>query len=451
MNNKKNTSNQFVFLMIIAIFGFVVSSCEKDDDSYFLFPGKTKLDFGYNTNSISLKLSNLDDEKLTYTISSNDDFLAFSDQTGSIEGNGEKYVTISVRRNSITRDSISSSVYLSSSKGQSSNIQVFIRNYPENKIRLSNRVVGSAFDQNRQLLYLLYTNSYEPQLEIYNVSDGVFTTYNLNLDEYSSYGELYLMPDGNNCMIVMRYMLIQFNVNDGEITNSWQFDDYITNVAGSPNQKLYVSVDDYWNSFYSIDLNTGVLTPIDIQSMEGHYIQMHPSWDYLYGIDHYDGLIKIDIRNNPPTMVYSDNQYDGDKLWIVGGGNKIITHEKALLEISPELSGNDIQSSSQVSESDYQYISEVAYDETQDTYFVLFSNSGYYEENSSLHKLNGSLDFIEVIEPEAFMQNDSQGGYNYIDAIVRYVYCNPANNSIVTITTSDSSYPDYTAIEIIKY
>ncbi len=452
MNTKKNNSVSSVVLLAIIALCILTSSCEKDEDSYYLYSGKTNLEFGYNTNSINLNLSNLSDEAIQWSISSTDDFLAFSDPSGSISAEGNSDVTISVRRELISADSISSLVQISSSKGEGLSIPVFIRNYPENKIRLSFRVTGSAFDENRQILYLLSTFSSSPRLEVYDVEEGTFTTHDLDISSYSNSATMYLMPDGNNLAITMGSNLYLFDVNEGIINYSLQFDAYITNTSGSPDQRLYISTQNYSDKLYFVDLSTKELFTVVINNLYGHYIQTHPSGDYLYGMHHYNGIIKLNISSTTPTLVYSDYQYEAAKMWIVDNGNRIITNEKMVLEINPDMGGNDIVSSSSIEVSGFQYISDVAYDASDDNYFVLFTNSDYYDEIRSLQRLNGSMDFMKVIEPEPFLENNGSGGYTSINAWVRTVYCNPENNTLVLITSSDpGNYPDYSAIEIISY
>ncbi len=300
----------------------------------------------------------------------------------------------------ISKDSVSSSVQISSSKGQGVNIPVFIRSYPENKIRLPFRVTGSVFDETRQILYMLSTLSGSPKLETYNVSEGTFAQYNLNISGYTNNAGLCIMPDGEHLIINMGAMLYLFDVNEGTIVHSLQFYEYITNTTGSPNQKVYISTQNYDDTFYYLDVNTKELVSVNINTMYGHFIQTHPSWEYLYGMHHYNGLLKLNISSNPPTLIYSENQYDADK----------------------------------------------------DTYFVLFTNSDYYNESRSLQMLSGSMDFIRVIEPEPFLINDGNGNYTSENAAVQKVFNNPANNTLIVITRIESNnYYDYNAIEIISY
>jgi len=51
---------------LIALFVILFSSCEKDDDKTFLFPGMSKLEFGYNANVIELTIGNIADQSLEW-------------------------------------------------------------------------------------------------------------------------------------------------------------------------------------------------------------------------------------------------------------------------------------------------------------------------------------------------------------------------------------------------
>ena len=433
---------------LIALFVILFSSCEKDDDKTFLFPGMSKLEFGYNANVIELTIGNIADQSLEWSASTQDDFLAFSKTSGMLDANEYQTISVSLQRDKISGDSISSSIKLTSSVGNDVDISVFILNYPENKIRLSYRVADAAFDANGQLLYIL--PSTPDFLDIYDLADKTFKRIALDINQYSNLSFLELMPDGKNLFISQHNYLYQFDITQEIIASSYQFDDYLISATGTPNQKLYLTTDDWNQNFYTLDVSTHqlVLNNIDLEDC---YIQVHPSWKYLYGTAYYDDFTKIDIQGETPQVIYSNYSLgEADKLWITGTGQRIITSDKRFLTINPDLPGEDILNSENINYSSYPLIGDVAFDKETNEYYIIFKPSDYYENYASLHVFDETMNPLREIVPEPFLENTNNGAYESVRATPKIIFSNPVDNTIILFSKAESNYENIYGIEIIK-
>lgn len=452
MSTKKLVFTISKCLPLLAILVFALSACEKDDESYYLFPGKTNLDFGYETNSLKLSIGNIADETINWTISTRESFLEFTTTSGALDPGEQQTINVNLIRSMITNDSISSSVQLTSSKGKNIDIPVFILNYPENKIRLPYSVASADFDATRQLLYILYLES-QPGLQIFNITDGTFKTFELDLNYFSSISNLHVMPDGKNLIVYTGSYIYQIDAGTGEIVYSHQLNDWITCVAGTPTQKLYIMTDDWGDNFYCLDLETHNISGVGFYSTYVQHIQIHPSWNYVYGISSYDGLIKISLQGEVPVLVYSMYEYDGNQLWITGGGEKIMTSGKELLSIDPELPGEDVISSIGIESFGYPYVEDVAYNSSDEVYFILFTDQDYYSDGSfSLRMYNSEMAFLRTLNPEPFLTSSNDNGYQSETAYALRIFNNPEQNNLVAITRSATSgYNSTYAIDILDY
>ncbi len=435
------------FYPLLMIFVFLFSACEKDDDKTLLFPGKSKLDFGYNNNMLELSMGNIADQSLDWSATAQDDFLVLDKTSGTLEAGEYQTLSISLQRDIIAGDSVLSSIKFSSNVGQDIHVGVFIHNYPENKIRLSYGVSDMVFDKSRQLLYILPAADND-FIEVFDISKKTFRRIDLDLTVFSSIGFIQLMPDGKNLIISQYYHFHILDVETEKIVYSHDFNPIIISAVGTPDQRIYISSDSWGQTFHILDLNTLELFPQSI-SLEGVYLQAHPSWKYLYGIGNHEELMKIDIQGGMPIEVYSNYNYQQvDRLWMSGDGTRIITSDKQFIHIDPNLSGYDVLETEMISVSSYPYILDFAENQQYNEYYLIFRDS--YQDHTHLYACDQSMNSLRKITPEPLLVNTNSGGYESVGAMPLQVFSNPSDNSLILLTYGRVDYDEVFAIEILK-
>jgi hypothetical protein len=434
-------------LLILFLSALVFSSCEKDDDKTFLFLGKTKIEFGYNTNANQLTISNIADKPIEWSVISTENYFSFSENSGMLDANDHVEITIGLLRSEIAGDSLVTTLTFKSSIGQDINMEVIILNYPENKIRVPYLIKDVAHDPDRQLLFL--TCEYDRYVDVFDMAAESFERMDLSIDDWY-YSVLELMPDGNHLVIVSSGNIYFFDAGTGALVNSHQFNDYIFNVAPSSDQKIYFTTTDWSPPLYTYDLITQQLTQ-DFINTGALYLRAHPSGKYLYGSINYGEMKKIDIQGDTPQVVHSYSQYSGaDKFWITNEGNTIITSKMDVFFINPDLPGNDITGSVDIDMPGMSQIVDAAFDGENDEYYLIYKSNGYYDYTFKLEVFDGDMNHLHTITPEPFLANGngSNGDYQSVPAVPYKVIRNEKDNSMVLITRPQE--PDYSTISAIE-
>ena len=436
------------FFPLILLFVLFLSACEKDDDKTFLFPGKSKLDFDYDVHLLELSLGNIADKTLNWTATAQDDFLVLDKTSGTLAAGAYQTLSIAPLRNKITGDSVQSSITFSSNVGQDIRIGVSIRNYPENKTRLSYSVRDMAFDKDKQVVYLLPDGG--EYLEVFDLNEKAFRKIDLKWNSHSNNDFLQLMPDGKNLIISQYHSLFVLDLKSESIVYSHDFNKKIVSATGTPNQIIYITLETGNQNFFTLDLNTRNLVSQEL-NLNRIFIQAHPSWKYLYGVGYFEELMKIDIQGDTPQEIYSNNKYqEADRLWISDDGTRIITDDMQFIHINPNLAGYDVLETETISVSTYNAIHDFAGNTQNNEYYLIFKDSYYYEENTSLYACDQEMNALHKIIPEPFLVNNNSGGYESAKATPHFIFSNPTDNTLIVLTYGRVKSKRVYALEIIE-
>lgn len=445
---KKLFLKKLLFGLLLAFF-VLMFSCKKEDDKIFLYLGKTELNFGYDNNSINLSISNISGKSLEWTVSSEDNFMYFSKSSGSLEPNSYEQIFINVKRSELTGDSISSEITISSI-GIPVTIKVFILNYPENKIRLNYRINDAEYDKVNNRLFLLPTNC--QYIEVFDVNEETFEKIDLQEYDYYNIKDIEVSSDGNYLVATSYNHLYHIDVEKKEVVFQCELNKQTESFVYAPNNKVYLFPDDYWDpDMYCIDLSSYQISTFDINGDETN-AKPHPSWKYIYGINDYYSLLKIDIQTEIPELIYSEYINGiGKYLWIQGDGKKIITSQKKLLHINPDVSGYDVTVISDIDIPGYNYIFHVEYNTQKNEHYLIPSTYQDEIDNTILYVYDNELNFVREIELEQFFFTTTGNSYITEPAMALFAFSDTAGQKLIVLTQPKSgSYSQISAIEIIS-
>jgi hypothetical protein len=441
-------ANSLLFVLICSV---VLISCKKDDDKTFLLLGKSKLEFGYNDNLTTLTVSNISEKTLQWSVSSPDDYFNFSEDGGTLDAGQYLKIEIGLKREIITDDSARATLRFTSSIGKDVSMNVLIKNYPEKKIRVPYNITDVAFDADKQLLYLLPAN--DPFIDIYDLTKKSFFRLNLSISDYYYYNlsGLKLMPGGERIVISGYDRMFVIDRFSGDVLHSHQFTNQsIISFACAPDEKIFFTTTGWSALLYSFDLKSGQVTSHDV-SISNHYIDIHPTLKYLYGINY--GLNKIDISGTAPELVYSHSQSSiGDRLWIASSGQAIATSSGVVFTIDPELQGNDITNTNNIPMEGMSSINDIAFNMSNGEYYVVFRSSEYYNPTYRLDVFNNDLAPSHTITPEPFLSVGSGNNYQSDPAMALKIFMNEKEGTIILVTRpATSDYYSINAIEILPF
>lgn len=428
----------------------VLVSCKKDDDKTFLLLGKSKLEFGYNDILTTLTVSNISEKTLQWSVSSPDDYFNFSEDGGTLDAGQHVRIEIGLKRETIAGDSARAFLNFKTNIGKDISVNVLIKNYPESKIRVPYNIADAAFDDQKQLLYLLPAN--ENFIDMYDLAKKSFKRLNLSISNYFYYNlsGLKLMPGGERIVVSGYDRMFVIDRFSGDVLHSHQSTNQsIISFACALDDKIFFTTTGWSALLYSFDLKSGQVTSHDV-SIGNHYIDIHPTLKYLYGINY--GLNKIDISGTAPELVYSHSQYSiGDRLWIASSGQAIATSSGVVFTIDPELQGNDITNTNNIPMEGMSSIHDIAFNMSIGEYYVVFRSSEYYNPTFRLDVFSNDLTYSHTITPEPFLSVGSGNNYQSGPAMALRLFMNEKDRTLILITRKrDSDYYSTNAIEILS-
>ncbi len=445
-----NTLKRKIFFVLLLSFVVLLFSCKKEDEKEILFLEKAELDFGYDNSFLSFSINNDSDETMGWTASSNDDFICLSKSSGFLEVNASEKIVVSIKRNELEGDSISSEITIKTSTGDFHTIDVYISNYPENKIRVNYRILDAEYDKIHNRLFLIPMQ--HKFIDIYNVDEKTFE----RIDGSKFYYDLEISVDGKYLGATAYFGGFSLiDIEKKEVVSQYDVKGEFGSFVYAPNNKVYLFPFYFNGSFQYIDLNSHQISTCDLNFISDEMsAQLHPSGKYIYGLTHSWYIVKIDIQTEEPKLCYNLTSFTiGKYLWIPGDGKKIITSGKRILTINPDTIGNDITNGTKIEIPDY-YIFHVEYNASKSEYCIIASTKQGYAENTKLIKYDNDFNFIRNIELEHFCFINEDGEYYNIDADARYVFVDSSDQKLIIISQPENrgqySFIELGGIEIIS-
>ncbi|MCX6252225.1 MAG: hypothetical protein NTX61_15930 [Bacteroidetes bacterium] len=433
------------FLLLIQL-----SGCKKNNE-HNIFLSQSKVTFDYNDNQVTIKISNTGSGEFTWNIQSSSEYLKFSKTTGLCARNEPDNFDILLSREKIHSDSISTSVTITTSSGESASISVFIHGYPESKIRYNSTVLDADYDYANNRLILLGNSSGKYFLDIYDIGQGSFDQILIN--NYMSY--LSVSQDGTYAIVGSNSgnYISYIDLIQNKIVNTYSTESYIGNSIASSGKLVYCFSEYSDYGIGRLDLNTGSYATFDLGSyLSIDAAELHPSGSFIYACG-YSTLYKFAINASEPQLVYSNSNYNmGSGLWISRDGSKIFNANKKILSINPQLTGDDI---TQVATLNMwqNYIYLIRQNPVRNEYYVVptTSSSGTDNNSNQILVFSNTFEQTSTIQLEKFFTSEYyDGSYRLIDAIAKYLFVSTDGSKIIVISRSnDSNYSYYWGIQII--
>jgi hypothetical protein len=435
--------------LAVACLLLLLSGCKKNDDSS-MFINPHNVTFGYTDQRKTITISNGGSDEFTWTVSSPSGLFGFSKTNGRCSKNKPDSFDVILLREKVHADSISAIVTITTSTGESANLSLLVRGFPEKKIRYSSEIYNAVFDQAGNRLILLSASNSAKMLDIYDLATDKFTHLTLPGDGTL----LAVSPDGTyavtNANSNTRLTITNLVENTvGKTYNVDQFDDVL--VATNDKSCYFFPSYDYYK-IDKLNVNTGSYATYSYSSyFDINTALLHPSGKYIY-TSTYNELSKFNISGSVPTLVYANSGVNTDnKIWIAKDGTKIITAERTVLFLDPELPQNDITRTATISIGQ-NYINAFDQNLAHNEFYIVPSNSSYgadYQSNQIL-VLNSSLAQVHSVPLEPFYESSYSGqGYTTVEAYGQYVFSSSDGSKIIVISKSSDYYSTEWGIEII--
>ncbi len=442
-------------LSIIVIIALVIqfSSCKKQEDEAGLYVSKNKIEFDYDENSAKVYISNIGSGEFSWNVSSIDDYIYFSKNSGTCSKNTPDKFDINIQRNKINEDSISTSVTVTTNTGESQVISLFILSFPEKKIRINYNVTDAEYDYINDRLVLL-SDSYSFFVEIYDLNENKF--HRIDLGQYVT--SLSVSPDGNYAIAGVgssNEYISYINLADLKLNGEFGISGDVNDIVAVPGIMSYIFPRYSYNEIGQLNLTNGNYSIYQFDQIGDDLIaKLHSSGLYIYAAGEYSKLIKFDISSTVPQMVYNTSSYDMDnKLWLSKDGTKIFTKNKEILHINPALPGEDVTDVSDLTFTD-DYLYFIEQSSLLDEYYLITTDNYYSYHSSESDKIliyNNNFTHINTINLEKFYYiKQGQNVYSQDEASAAYVFSSSDGSKIIIISMSDYNYYDNWGIEIIE-
>ena len=443
----------FIFLFLSLLIIVLFSGCKKDENESTLYLNKSNIEFGYDEISAIVYISNTGSKEFEWTVNSSDDFIMFSKNTGTCSKNSPDNFEIFINRENLARDSISTSISVSTSTGESRQISLFILNFPENKIRLDYQVRDAKYDYaNDRLIILSYASNIQ-FVDIYNFTDNSFNSIKLNYDA----DKISVSPDGKYAVTASDYnqQISNIDLINLKLEDEYNISTNVNDIVTTSDKTAYIFPKYVYNTIGQLSLTTGNYLTYDFNQI-GYTIvaELHPSGKYIYALDDsYDRFFKLRIDSGSPLLMYNINSYLGEKIWISKDGNYIFTENKDILHIAPEMAGEDIIETGEFNFSQ-NYLYYIDQNITHNEFYVIPSNYDHSYNgsmNSNINVYNNDFSYTKSIPLEKFyFVQPGHTEYSLVDPSAEYVFTNSDENKIIVITKANINYSTAWGIEIIQ-
>jgi DNA-binding beta-propeller fold protein YncE len=432
---------------------FQLTGCKKEDGKN-LYLSQSRVVFDYSLDLATITISNTGSKDFTWTASTPSDFLEFSKSTGTCSKNSPDKFDIRLLRERIHTDSITTSVTITTSSGETASISLFIHGYPESKIRYNPTLLDAGYDYIHDRLILLAYSGSDYFLDSYDLAGKKFTR--IPLAGNSSPSNLSVSPDGTYAVVGSGSLskMVHIDLMQNSIINTFPVEQFSGKPITRADKQVF-----YFPYYEEYSINRLTLTTGSFASFNvGTYLyvnmaELHPSGKYIYAAG-YSQLFKFNVSTAEPQLVYSTSSYYmNSKLWLSADGLKIFTMDKKILSIDPQLPGNDV---TQVSEFQMwqNYVYLIRQNPVYNEYCIVPSNSSYsYDANcDQIIEFNSNFEQVKTVllEKYYFPVNNGQS-YQVSDAIADYMFVSSDGNKMVVISHAENNYYSISrGIEIIS-
>ncbi len=424
--------------------------CKKEEDRNLLV-SNSKITFGYEDTSKTITISDVGSSGFTWSVNTASDLLEFSKTNGTCSKNKPDAFDIILLREKVHKDSISATVTITASTGETTSISLLILGFPEKKIRYNEQILAAAYDQIHNRLVLLSSLNSSRILDLFDLGTEKFSHIPL-----AGTGDLLsVSPDGTYAVVSSDndYRIIYVDLVQKTVINTYNSEQYTNGIIACQDKCCYYFP--YYNNSYisKLNLSTGIYTSYNYsQYLDLSTAVLHPSGNYIYTAG-YSMLTKFNITNPEPALIYANTTYNIDsKIWFSKDGTRLFTAGKKILTIDASLPQEDITSVADVNIGQ-NYIFYLDHNMIHNEYYIIPTNSSYgtdYQSNQLL-VLNNDLSQVRTIplEPFHILYLYPQQSYSTVDAIGQYVFSSSDGSKIIVVSKASDSYSNTWGIEII--
>jgi DNA-binding beta-propeller fold protein YncE len=439
---------KYLFVLTGLSLLLLFTGCKKDEiESLYVSPAK--IEFDYNEDNATISISCMGSDEFSWTVSGASDIVQFSKSNGTCAKNSPDEFDILLQRQNIHEDSISSTITVSASTGESFSLSLFIHGFPENKIRLSYYLKDVTYDyvHNKLISLAMGNNSYIES--IYTLTDETFTTFPVD----GNYLTILSVPPNGNFSVISDNSEGNVKYIDhflGNIVSVFHTPFYADDLIAYNNKTVYI-----FNSYDNIckmDLSTGSYATFDVGYFGFENGQLHPNGKYIY-IAYGSELLKLDITGEDPELIYDEYINGlGYNIWISKDGSRIFTEMKKILTINPEISGYDVIAENELPISQ-ESIAGVEHDLVHNEFYVIPDYNGNYSSGSESNKImvfDSSYQIIKTITLEDYyLISNFEPGYIKVNAWAEYVFISSDGSKIIIVSKASVNSSYNWGIEII--
>lgn len=292
----------------------------------------------YFAEEKQITLTNDGNVTYSWTIESDQDYVALEPSTGTLNMGESVTVTLTPIREALTTGDFPASLTVQNNEGQHVQASVILKNYKEEKWLLQSEIKDAEYDKVNDAIVAVSTDMKLLKLD---PETQAMTKVTLNLlpkcvsvsrdGQFAAVGH-----DGKISYVDLRSMSL---VKMLDVTAD------VFDIILAPNGYIYaMPATDQWEDIRCIDIVTGKETLSTGSSVRaGTRMKLHPSGEYIYGAD--NGISpsdfeKYDIRKGTAIYLY-DSPYHGDyafsgNIWISDDGNRLFAKSRNVFKASAD-------------------------------------------------------------------------------------------------------------------
>jgi|GEM_PF-3364918 len=426
------------------------SGCKKEDEKN-LIVSNAEVTFDYEQSEKTITISDVGSSGFTWSVSTPSDMLEFSKTSGSCSKNNPDKFVITLLRQKVHQDSISTNITITASTGETASVSLLILGFPEKKIRYNSPILDVEFDRIHNRLIILASTSSSRLLDIFDLTTNTFSHIPLpgtgSLLSVSSDGTYAVTSSNDNTRITFTDLIQK------KVINTFSVGQFTDDIIAGPGKYCYYFPYYTDADIGKLDLSNGNFNSYNCSSyIDLDMAALHPTGKYIYTVGYY--LSKFIISDSVPELVYSNTSYDpGSKLWISGEGTKLFTSGRKLFNIDPSLPQNDITSVQDVPIGQ-NYIYWFDHNMVHNEFYIIPTNSSYGADyqSSQVLVLGSDLSPLYTVHLEPFYINDNYNtpGYETEEAVGEYVFSSSDGDKIIVVSRAYEYYSYIWGIEIIE-
>ncbi|NOR87666.1 MAG: hypothetical protein GQ527_08665 [Bacteroidales bacterium] len=442
----KNTISIFTIFILFQV--FIGCNKPKDEAIPELEIDSYELIFQTDEDHKIILLYNPTNEKLTFDISTSNNYLIIPNPYGSIDANDSILIDVHINRAHIDQTKVESQITINSYYGEIQ-IPTIINHIPESKIKLGTKVDFVAFSQETNILYLR-PERFENQ-EYYFIKYDVVNDTAINVPVSFFYARLFISENGKK--------LILASWNNLYVLNSETYD-VETQLGLSAldiicmQEKMYVFPSTIGNFDHSIyDFSTANITNGWLGDYYNHTslnAHLHPNREHIYALNtknYQNNLIRIGV-NGINNYFYEELNGIHNKIWLSKDGSKLFSKTNTYYHIITENTGFNLVEKQFVLQVNGEVINVDQSINRQEIY-ISMDKSNFIEENV-VYVYDNNMNFKRIVEGEYYIKSAYNNGqyYEYIKPTIKHVFYSEKSDQLILITYIKNSSSEY-AIDVV--